>query len=127
MSSELEYIKLKVDWYKYAFSWILAMIVGAVTFARTIDVEHAFGSEVLSFLILSIVLLLMALIATLYAALTLIHRLEEPYKTKSRILNSLLWVPRGSKWEAILGFIADFCWGGGLTAFVLALVFHAAK
>ena len=106
MNKELEFIKLKVDWYKSAFPWVLAMVVGAVTFARTIDVEHEFRSEVLFFVILSVVLLLVALICTWFAALTLIHRLEEPYKTKSRFLNLIIWVPHGSNWEAIFGVIS---------------------
>ena len=54
---ELDFIKLKVDWYKSVFPWILAMVVGAVTFANSIKLEqHLILRFVFALLLLSIVL-----------------------------------------------------------------------
>lgn len=126
MDKELEYIKLKVDWYKSVFPWVLGMVVGAVTFARSIDSKNAASPLVLPLLLLSVVLLLGALLTIWFAALALIHRLEEPYKYKSEFLNLLLWVPSGSRWEVVFGAMAAVCLGGGLSAFVCALAIYAA-
>ncbi|MCH4811205.1 hypothetical protein [Vreelandella neptunia] len=45
MDRELEYIKLKVDWYKSIYPWYVAILAGQVAFLRTIDVEEG-GGEV---------------------------------------------------------------------------------
>jgi hypothetical protein len=125
MNSELEFIKLKVDWYKSVFPWVLAMVAGALTFANSINTKNESAHEVLILLVASIVLLLVALITMWYAALALIHRLEPPpYKTKSRFLNLLFWVPHGFKSEMAFASVANFSLGGGLAAFAAALVIH---
>jgi len=40
MDTELEYIKLKVDWYKSLYPWNLAIIVGSVTFGRFVSGDY---------------------------------------------------------------------------------------
>jgi hypothetical protein len=120
---ELEYIKLKVDWYKSAFPWTLAMVVGAVTFMGSINQNSPSRYLILTFVILSVVFLLGALLSTWYATLALIHRLEEPYRTNSKLLNRFLWVPHNAKWEAVFASAASVCLGAGQSAFVCALIF----
>lgn len=127
MNNELDFIKLKVDWYKSAFPWILAMVIGAITFARATDSTTPFGELTLIFLVGATIFLLVALLSTWYAALALIHRLEAPYTTSSRFLNAILWVPHGNKWEMIFGSMASFSLGGGFTAIVIAVMVNAAK
>ena len=127
MDKELEYIKLKVDWYKSVFPWILAMVVGAVTFAKSIDPNNGQSSVVLTLLLLSVVLLLGALLTSWFAALALIHRLEAPHKYKSGFLNFLLWQPHGPKSEMVFGTMTAVCLVGGLSTFVCALGIYAAK
>jgi hypothetical protein len=51
MNNELEYIKLKVDWYKSTFPWILTLVAGAVTFARSINSNSKGEFLVLIFII----------------------------------------------------------------------------
>jgi hypothetical protein len=121
---ELEYIKLKVDWYKTAFPWILAMVVGAVSLAGAIK-DNPSSDFILTILISSVVFLLAALISTWYASLALIHRLEESYKTNSKLLNRFLWVPHGTKWETVFATTASMCLGAGLASFVGALIAYA--
>jgi len=124
LDRELEYIKLKVDWYKSVFPWTLAMVVGAVTFMGSINQNNPSRYLILTFLILSVVFLLGALLSTWYAALALIHRLEEPYRTKSKLMNRLLWVPHTTKGEAFFASAASVCLGAGQSAFVCALIFR---
>ena len=121
MDRELEYIKLKVDWYKSIFPWILAMVVGAVSFAHSIDPKNQSRPLVLTFLFFSVVFLLGSLLASWYAAVALIHRLEEPYKYKSAFLNLMMWMPHGTKWEVVFSALNSFCLGAGLGLFVGAL------
>ena len=83
---ELEYIKLKVDWYKSVFPWILAMVVGALTFAGSLNRDNHPRSALL-LLVLSVLFLFLALVSCWCASLSLINRLEEPYKTKWKFLN----------------------------------------
>ena len=122
---ELEYIKLKVEWYKSAFPWTLAMVVGAVTFMGSINKDSPSRYLIFAFLVLAVVFLLGALISTWYASLALIQRLEEPYRTKSKLLNRFLWVPHSTKWEVVFASLAGICLGAGQSAFVCALILHA--
>ena len=121
---ELDFIKLKVDWYKSVFPWILAMVVGAVTFTNSIKLEHPILRVVFALLLLSVVLLLFTLLACWYASLALIHRLEEPYKTRSKLLNWFISPPQGTRWETFYAALATVCLGSGLTAFVIALIIY---
>ena len=119
---ELEYIKLKVDWYKSVFPWILAMVVGVVTVAGSITPDNAHRRFALHLLFLSIIFLFLALVSCWYASLALIHRLEGPYKTKWAVLNWILWVPHGTKWELVCGSLASICLSAGLTTFICGLI-----
>lgn len=121
---ELDFIKLKVDWYKTVFPWILAMVVGAVTFASSIKVEHPILRFVFALLLLSIVLLLFTLLSCWYASLALIHRLEEPLKTKSKLLNWFFSAPVGTRWETFYAALANVCLGTGLLLFISALIIY---
>ena len=122
MDKELEYIKLKVDWYKSIFPWVLAMVVGAATFAQSVDPKSSMAPLVRPLLILAVCFLVGALLTSWYAALALIHRLEPPYKYKTKFLNSLLWLPHGPKSEMVFATLAGACLGAGLSCFVGALV-----
>jgi len=53
MDTELEYIKLKVDWYKSLYPWNLAIIVGSVTFGRFVSGDYR--ELILSLIIVSVV------------------------------------------------------------------------
>lgn len=120
---ELDFIKLKVDWYKSVFPWILAMVVGAVTFASSIKLEqHLILRFVFALLLLSIVLLLFALLSCWYASLALIHRLEEPYKSQFKLINWFFSAPVGTRWETFYAALANVCLGAGLVLFVSALI-----
>ena len=122
---ELDFIKLKVDWYKSVFPWILAMVVGAVTFANSIRLEqHLILRFVFALLLLSIVLLLFTLLSCWYASLALIHRLEEPYKSKSKLINWFFSAPVGIRWETFYAALANVCLGTGLILFVSALIIY---
>jgi len=121
---ELDFIKLKVDWYKTVFPWILAMVVGAVTFANSIKLEHLILRFVFALLFLSIVLLLITLLSCWYASLALIHRLEEPLKTKSKLINWFFSAHVGTRWETFYAALANVCLGTGLLLFVSALVIY---
>ena len=121
---ELDFIRLKVDWYKTVFPWILAMVVGAVTFAGSIKVEHLILRFVFALLLLSIVLLLFSLLSCWYASLALIHRLEEPLKTKSKLINFFFSAPVGTRWETFYAALANVCLGTGLLLFVSALIIY---
>ena len=121
---ELDFIKLKVDWYKTVFPWVLAMVVGAVTFANSIKGEHPMLRFVFVLLLLSIVLLLFTLLSCWYASLALIHRLEEPLKTKSKLLNWFFSAPVGTRWETFYAALANICLGTGLLLFVSALIIY---
>ena len=120
---ELDFIKLKVDWYKSVFPWILAMVVGAVTFASSIKLEqHLILRFVFALLLLSIVLLLFTLLSCWYASLALIHRLEEPYKSKLKLINWFFSAPVGTRWETFYAALANVSLGAGLVLFVSALI-----
>ncbi len=121
---ELDFIKLKVDWYKTVFPWILAMVVGAVTFANSIKEDRPILRFVFALLLLSIVLLLFTLLSCWYASLALIHRLEEPYKSKSKLINWFFSAPVGTRWETFYAALANVCLGTGLMLFVSALVIY---
>jgi hypothetical protein len=121
---ELDFIKLKVDWYKTVFPWILAMVVGAVTFANSIKLEHLILRFVFALLFLSIVLLLITLLSCWYASLALIHRLEEPLKTKSKLINWFFSAHVGTRWETFYAALANVCLGTGLLLFVSALIIY---
>ena len=122
---ELDFIKLKVDWYKSVFPWILAMVVGAVTFANSIKLEqHLILRFVFALLLLAIVLLLFALLSCWYASLALIHRLEEPLKTKSKLFNWFFSAPVGIRWETYYAILANVSLVTGLLIFVSALVIY---
>ena len=121
---ELDFIKLKVDWYKTVFPWILAMVVGAVTFANSIKEDRLILRFVFALLLLSIVLLLFTLLSCWYASLALIHRLEEPLKTKSKLVNWFFSAPAGTRWETFYAALANVCLGMGLTLFVSALIIY---
>ena len=122
VDKELEYIKLKVDWYKSVYPWILAMVVGAVTVTGSIRPQNVFHDFALTLLFISIVFLMLTLIFCWYAALTLIHRLEDPYKTKWSVLNLLIWVPHGAKWELVCASLAGVCLVTGVTTFIFGLI-----
>lgn len=124
MDRELDYIKLKVDWYKSIFPWILAMIVGAVSLIGSVDPNHGSRPAVLKLLYVSVIFLIGALVFSQYASLALIHRLEKPYKTKSRLLNLLLWMPHGPKWEIVCATLAAACLTWGLMTFIFALAVY---
>lgn len=124
MDKELEYIKLKVDWYKSMFPWMLAMIAGSLTFIQFIK-EHKERDIMTVLLVITVVLLLLTLLTSWFAALALIHRLEDPYKTKSKLLNMFLWVPKGAKWEMVFGVIGSSCFGLAIAAFLSALYTYA--
>jgi len=121
---ELDFIKLKVDWYKTVFPWILAMVVGAVTFANSIKEDRLILRFVFALLLLSIVLLLFTLLSCWYASLALIHRLEEPYKSKSKLINWFFSAPVGTRWETFYAALANVCLGTGLILFVSALIIY---
>ena len=123
---ELDFIKLKVDWYKTVFPWILAMVVGAVTFANSIKLEQQrlILRFVFALLLLSIILLLITLLSCWYASLALIHRLEEPYKSKSKLINWFFSAPVGIGWETFYAALANVCLGTGLLLFVSALIIY---
>jgi hypothetical protein len=121
---ELDFIKLKVDWYKSVFPWILAMVVGAVTFASSIKFEHPILRFVFALLLLSIVLLLFTLLSCWYASLALIHRLEEPLKTKSKLVNWFFSAPVGTRWETFYAALANVSLGAGLVLFLSALIIY---
>lgn len=122
VDKELEFIKLKVDWYKSVFPWILAMVIGAVTVTGSISPQNVFHDLALTWLFVSIAFLVLTLIFCWYAALALIHRLEEPYKTKWSVLNWLIWVPHGAQWEVVCGSLAGVCLATGVTTFILGLI-----
>lgn len=124
MDKELEFIKLKTDWYKSLYPWNLALIVGSVAFIRV--VEHERSTAVVGFLITSVIFLLLSLIFMGQAALTLIHRLEPPYISQSALFRLLSWIPRGPKWEAFFAFASSICLGAGYGFLVLGLVLYAA-
>jgi len=121
---ELDFIRLKVDWYKSVFPWILAMVVGAVTFASSIKGERLILRLVFALLLVSIVLLLFTLFSCWYASLALIHRLEEPLKTKSKLFNWFFSAPVGTKWETYYAILANVSLGMGLLLFVSALIVY---
>jgi tellurite resistance protein TehA-like permease len=121
---ELDFIKLKVDWYKSVFPWILAMVVGAVTFANSIKGEHLILRFVFALLLLSIILLLFTLLSCWYASLALIHRLEEPLKTKSKLFNWFFSAPVGIRWETYYAILANVSLVTGLVIFVSALIIY---
>jgi len=121
---ELDFIRLKVDWYKTVFPWILAMVVGAVTFANSLKEDRPILRLVFALLLLSIVLLLFTLLSCWYASLALIHRLEEPLKTKSKLINWFFSAPVGTRWETFYAALANVCLGMGLVLFVSALIIY---
>ena len=122
MEKELEYIKLKVDWYKSIYPWILAMVIGNTTLIQFIFTNQELRKPITFILIVSNVLLLITLLCMWYAALALIHRLEEPYKSKNYLLRILSWTFVGARSEAFFGNVAAGCLGGGVASFCAALV-----
>lgn len=124
MKNELEYIKLKVDWFKSLYPWNLALIAGGLAFARFIEGEYK--TLILLFIVTSAVFLIFALMSMGFAALSLIHRLEPPYEPKSKSLKKLFWVPHSRKLEAGLEYFASGCLSIGHAAFIMALIIYAA-
>ncbi|MEI8673078.1 hypothetical protein P4S52_15635 [Vibrio sp. SA48] len=119
---ELEYIKLKVDWYKSIYPWYLAMLAGEVAFLQKITPEGVSGNFAYYSVVLSICFLSVALLATWQSSLPLIHRLEEPYEPQEDWKKFLLWTPQGRRWEAILASISGACFGGAIATFIAALI-----
>ncbi|QNI02274.1 hypothetical protein HXW73_04605 [Halomonas sp. SH5A2] len=121
MDRELEYIKLKVDWYKSIYPWYLAILAGQVAFLRTIDVEEGGGMWVYYTIVVSILFLSLALVFTWQASLPLIHRLESAYEPNNIFLKKLLWTPQGDKWEAVFASLTGACFGFSISTFIVAL------
>ena len=124
MDRELEYIKLKVDWYKSIYPWYLAMLAGEVAFLRGVDTNGENGTFVYYSVLLSISFLSLALITTWQASLPLIHRLENAYAPANPVFKVLVWTPQGAKWEAILASLSGGCFGGAIATFIGALVIN---
>lgn len=122
MDRELEYIKLKVDWYKSISPWLIAMLAGEVAYLSRISRIDFYSNFAYKSVVVSIGCLLVALLLLWQCSLPLIHRLEEPYKPRNLVLRAFLWTPEGKKAEVILGSAMIISFVGAAVTFVGALV-----
>jgi len=125
MDREIEFIKLKVDWYKSLFPWVLAMIVGALAFARSLKLENELNIEIFNILITSVIFLLLTILSMSFASQAFIHRLEAPHTVKNRYINLLIKIPHGKEWESFFASFSAISLSIGIGSFIYALTIHA--